>query len=347
MKIGVVVLEPSDVGHRVVVRHRTDRGPTDVLGDLVSFDDDRLVVRTERGEERAIARAAVIAGKPIGPRPARFSEIVALERVADRAWRAPVVERLGGWLLRAAEGWTNRANSALPLGPADRDLDEAVRATQEWYEARDLPPKITVPLPLRRDVAAHLEGAGWVAQPTVLGQTAAVDALANADVALNGEPRAVTLHEQPSAEFLALVGAWKQSLPEAAAHVLRSGQAVRFAQALSPAGTLVAAARGAVVAKPASPAEPGGPAPGDGPADAAGPQRERWLHIGLVHVQPSARRRGLARAMTSALASWARSAGASRAVLQVEERNEAAVKLYASLGFTTHHTYVTYHRRDV
>ncbi len=329
------MLEASDVGHRVVVRHRTDRGPTDVLGDLVSFDDDRLVVRTERGEERAIARAAVIAGKPIGPRPARFSEIVALERVADRAWQAPVVERLGGWLLRAAEGWTNRANSALPLGPADRDLDDAVRATQEWYEARGLPPKITVPLPLRRDVAAHLEGAGWVAQPTVLVQTAAVDALAYADVALNGEPFAVTLHEQPSAEFLELVGAWKQSLPEAAAHVLRSGEAVRFAQAQSPAGTLLAAARGAVVAKRAAPPDVDEP---------DGPQQERWLHIGLVHVQPSARRRGLARAMTSALASWARSAGASRALLQVEERNEAAVTLYASLGFTTHHTYVTYHR---
>src|SRR5688572_29665249 len=64
MKIGVVVLKSSDLGHRVVVRHLTDRGPTDVLGELITFDADRLVVRTERGEERVIARTAVIAGKP-------------------------------------------------------------------------------------------------------------------------------------------------------------------------------------------------------------------------------------------------------------------------------------------
>src|SRR5688572_5330925 len=59
LKIGVVVLEPSDVGHRVVIRHRTERGPTDLLGELVSLDAQRLVIRTERGEEREIARAAV------------------------------------------------------------------------------------------------------------------------------------------------------------------------------------------------------------------------------------------------------------------------------------------------
>jgi predicted GNAT family acetyltransferase len=45
-----------------------------------------------------------------------------------------------------------------------------------------------------------------------------------------------------------------------------------------------------------------------------------------------------------ALAQWATTIGARRAFLQVEERNEAAVALYARLGFTTHHTYVTYNR---
>jgi ribosomal protein S18 acetylase RimI-like enzyme len=35
-------------------------------------------------------------------------------------------------------------------------------------------------------------------------------------------------------------------------------------------------------------------------------------------------------------------AGATRAYLQVEERNTAAVAMYAGLGFTTHHAYVTW-----
>ena len=39
---------------------------------------------------------------------------------------------------------------------------------------------------------------------------------------------------------------------------------------------------------------------------------------------------------------WGERQRATRAVLQVEERNEPAVALYRSVGFTTHHRYVTY-----
>ena len=46
--------------------------------------------------------------------------IEALERAAARHWQAPETERLGEWLLRAAAGFTGRANSALPLGDPGR-----------------------------------------------------------------------------------------------------------------------------------------------------------------------------------------------------------------------------------
>jgi len=36
-----------------------------------------------------------------------------LEAIAAKGWRAPDEERLGGWLLRAAQGFTGRANGAL------------------------------------------------------------------------------------------------------------------------------------------------------------------------------------------------------------------------------------------
>jgi ribosomal protein S18 acetylase RimI-like enzyme len=212
-----------------------------------------------------------------------------------------------------------------------------VEACRAWYERRDLPPKITVPLPVRRDVASHLDAAGWVAQPTVLVQTAPVAALAAATT----EPDRVELHERPTPAFLDHVGSWKQGLPPAAEHVLNGGRAVRFAHVRSPDGTLLASARGAVVDE--DPDAATGPLPDDGAAPLA-PDPRRWLHIGLVHVDPQARRQGLARATTIALASWAEALGASRAVLQVEERNEPAVRLYSGMGFTTHHTYVTYHR---
>jgi len=41
------------------------------------------------------------------------------------------------------------------------------------------------------------------------------------------------------------------------------------------------------------------------------------------------------------MAQWATQRGATRAYLQVEERNTAAVALYAKMGFSTHHTYLT------
>src|SRR5690606_11001644 len=147
-------------------------------GELAAIDDDALVVRTEAGEERRIARTDVVAGKPVGPRPARYSEILDLERIADQAWPAPEVHPLGAWRLRAAAGFTSRANSALPLGDPGGCLAEAVQACVTFYSDRGLTPRITVPLPVRRDVARYLEAAGWFAQPTVLVQTAPVAPIA-------------------------------------------------------------------------------------------------------------------------------------------------------------------------
>jgi GNAT superfamily N-acetyltransferase len=67
----------------------------------------------------------------------------------------------------------------------------------------------------------------------------------------------------------------------------------------------------------------------------------RVLYVSLVEVTPSARRRGLAGRLTRALARWGREAGAHTAMIQVEEPNGPARALYATLGFRTHHAYVT------
>jgi N-acetylglutamate synthase len=305
------VLNACDVGHRVVVRRRLDGWPrfTDLLGVLVDLDQARLIIRTEDGTEHVLRLDEVEAAKPIPPRPAKFSEIAALELVGDRAWPAPEQERLGGWRLRAAQGWTNRANSALPIGEAGMPLDAAVDQVRRWYQDRGLPPKITVPLPLRRDVATHLAGAGWFAQPPVLVQAAGLSDLA-------GPADGVELRPDPSDGFLAIVGARKASLPAVAHQVMLGVPQVRFAEIRDGDGTVQAITRGAVV---------------DG-----------WLHLALVEVVPAARRRGLARAAAAALAGWAATEQATRAFLQVEEANEAAVALYGKQGFRTHHTYVTY-----
>jgi hypothetical protein len=77
-----------------------------------------------------------------------MTQIDELERAAAWHWQAPETEHLGEWLLRAADGFTGRANSALPLGDPGVPLPEAVAAVTDWYLRRRLPPMIVVPLPL-------------------------------------------------------------------------------------------------------------------------------------------------------------------------------------------------------
>ena len=64
-----------------------------------------------------------------------------------------------------------------------------------------------------------------------------------------------------------------------------------------------------------------------------------WLGLDAVWVAPDRRRQGLARALLAEAVDWAASLGAMTTYLQVAEDNTAALTLYESLGFATHHTY--------
>jgi ribosomal protein S18 acetylase RimI-like enzyme len=83
-----------------------------------------------------------------------------LERVAAAHWRGTEEEWLGEWLLRAAGGFTGRANSALPLGDPGLPLDDALAVVTQWYLDRGLAPMIAVPVPLDHDAARDAGTAG-------------------------------------------------------------------------------------------------------------------------------------------------------------------------------------------
>jgi len=333
------VLGRRDVGHRVVVR-RIVPGPagrtrySDALGELVELTESHLTLATRDGPLR-VPLAEVHRAKRVPPaRRPNAAAVTELELAADEAWPAPVRERLGDWVLRAADGWTGRANSALPVGDPDRPLPEAIDAVRRWYAERGQPALVNVPLPLAAPVGALLDEQGWGRRPLVLVQTAPLAALLDA-IPDRPDLPPVELAVTPSEEWLALAAARKAkqagtrgertdgTLPAAAYHVLTAVEQVRFAhvyaEPAAPDGTreLLAVARGTVTG------------------------RGRWLGLTLVEVVPAARRRGLARHLVRALALWAARLGATHALLQVEERNAPAVELYRRLGFTTHHTYQT------
>ena len=77
-----------------------------------------------------------------------------LEQAAAGGWRAPEEARLGRWLLRAAGGFTGRANSALAIGDPGLPLAAALDQVGRWYQARGLPADGGRPVPAG-PAAAH------------------------------------------------------------------------------------------------------------------------------------------------------------------------------------------------
>ena len=115
------MLRRQDVGHRVVVRRfvgfRGDRRLfTDALGELVDVTETELTLATDKGT-LVVPLEDVHRAKRVPPRRRpTAADVIGLELAADEAWPAPMHDRLGGWLLRAAEGWTGPGQ----LGAADR-----------------------------------------------------------------------------------------------------------------------------------------------------------------------------------------------------------------------------------
>jgi ribosomal protein S18 acetylase RimI-like enzyme len=220
-------------------------------------------------------------------------------------------ERLGEWELRAADGFTRRANSVLPAGDPGLPLDEALAAVRRWYGERGLPAYVqtaTGAAGSQELLCAELERRGWVREVT-----AEVWVGALAPVADRAEGAGVVLSREADEAWLARYQ--RKGVSEVALKVLGSGPSVWFA---TVPGAEAPAAIGRCVV--------------DG----------RWASFAAVEVDPEMRRRGLATTVMAALARRALDEGASAAWLQVETDNAGARTLYAGMGFAAHHAYHHY-----
>lgn len=89
----------------------------------------------------------------------------------DAAWPAPDREESDGWVLRAASGVTQRANSVWPREPEGdtRRQHEALRAARLWYRGRRLPLIFQVfDDPRSTGLNAILDGEGFTRQSETL-----------------------------------------------------------------------------------------------------------------------------------------------------------------------------------
>lgn len=301
------------VGSRVSVRQRVgerDGRPlfSDAVGDLVAEGAD-LVVQTRRGPVR-IDRDAVVAARavpPAVPRRAGLAAVVALEALCADAWPAAVDEPLGAWRLRAAGGFTGRANSALAIGDPGLPVPDALDAVVAFAERTGTRPRVQVPVGSPWDRA--VERAGWVLDSGhAAGAEVAVLVGELGPIAARPGPLPVELPERPAPEW------FREEYAPIARAVLDPGGTPPVGFGIARDGsTVLGRVRACLV--------------------------EEHVHVAMLHTEEAARGRGIATGMLAAAAAWGRERGARWMVLQVALHNAGARSLYSRSGMVEHHRY--------
>ena len=243
------------------------------------------------------------------------TDIASLDRAAARTWRGIEEEALGGWLLRAAGGFTGRANSALTAGDPGLPLPEAAERIRAWYTTRDLTPMASVSYPAGQPdqgpVDRYFATHGWR-----LRDEAEVIVMTRGSAAAPPGPAALptSLDDRPSDDWLALYHfRGRPGPPPPIARTILTSAPWQVFASIRDGDRTVAIGR----------------------VSGAGD----WAGLTAIEVDPDYRRRGLAVAVTAALIACAGPHGATRVYLQVEDGNQPALALYRRLGFTEHHGY--------
>lgn len=235
--------------------------------------------------------------------------VATLERICADAWPPVAEEKIGEWRLRAASGYTGRANSALTVGDPGVPAAQALHAVSEFYRARDIPPKVQAVY--GSDVEADLATMGWSPDAAHAAGTL---------VSVQVGPLAGSTAATADVWRTPTTGWWELVLGTTAPttaqrRVITGNTAVHDVGycTIEVAGAVAGAARGAVV--------------------------DDMLYLSNLTVRPDNRRQGLASRLLDTLGAWAGDHGATACVLQVAASNTTANTLYAQRGFTESHRY--------
>ncbi|MEV0422544.1 GNAT family N-acetyltransferase [Streptosporangium canum] len=219
-------------------------------------------------------------------------------RLVDQAW--PAVDRVdtGGWVLRAMDGVTKRANSVLPLGEPE-DLDAAIAEAEKFYADRGLPCVFSVGGGATPGLDEALRARDYRMVDPTLVMTAP---LARAVPAAAGVEFAQTPSQAWLDTWWSVDGRFGDEGLATAVRILTGVPAVYVSLGREAVGR--------------------------------GVKQGEWFGIYSMAVVPHARRRGHGREILRALLSHAREQGTRKAYLVVVESNAAARSLYEQQGFT-------------
>lgn len=308
------------VGARVALRHRIgerDGRPlfTDAVGVLsdggVRDGVPTVIVATRRGDV-VVARPAVVAVREVPPavrRRAPWPDVARLENLCADAWPAVTERRLGAWRLRAAGGFTGRANAALAIGDPGVGTTAALALVRGFAEEHAIAARVLTPVgsPWSRAVEAE----GWVPDPGYLpGPVVSVQVLA-CDAVADSPAEPVEVGAGPDTGWWGLVHGGPPD--DVARRVLAPGSGREGYAVAGPPGSPTGAVRLAVV--------------------------DDHVHVARLVVVPAARRAGTGTALMAAAARWGLARGARWLVMQVSTGNPGGLAFWARLGATEHHRY--------
>ena len=232
------------------------------------------------------------------------------ERAGLKAWPGIEVEWDGHWVRRAANGYTQRANSVQCFDPADDgDVEARIAAAAQWFVERGIRPTFRVTPQAGPATLAALDAAGW-------RQVDDSHLFAMELGSMEPDPRG-QLYDLLDPTFLSVQKYLRGYSDEKLGRLRAVLEAVdgpgRGIVLYSPEGAPVASALMAI---------------GDG-----------VVITGNVITDTRQRRRGYGAAMMRTGLAWAKSAGATLAALNVAADNAAGQALYTSLGYSRQYDY--------
>lgn len=238
-----------------------------------------------------------------------LAECLALEHLTLATSPAVHEAHHDGWILRASGTDTRRANSVTVLEAGVLPFDEKIMFCEGWYANHGQVPTFrltSVFSPASLDARLAERGYRVVTPSHVM----------TAPVAASTEAAPPNLHRRSLADGIGDLHELKGS-PAG----LKARDIERQGAWAGPECHLAWIERGAVVA--------------------CGMARvgKDWVGVFNMRTHPDWRRRGLGGRLIRALLQWGAREGASRAFLQVEQANEAAVALYRRHGFTARYDY--------
>jgi ribosomal protein S18 acetylase RimI-like enzyme len=314
------------LGRRVALRYRVSGTTlTDAVGELAPAGPEAVAVHTRSGPV-TIGTVSVVAVREIPPaRPKRPSWAVVsrLEGICADAWPALVDRPLGQWRLRAAGGFTGRANGCLAIGDPGVPLPDALALAREFAVAHRLVPRVQVVQDSPWHTAVTRQGwvpddrhpAGWRVE-VLVGELAGITAVPPPKmpapdmikITLEGRERwRVAAVEPPDGPF-------DPRFDTAQEYVLTAPALPHVAFAVARRGAETIGSVRAVVL-------------------------DEHLYVARLSVAEEHRRHGLGTALMAAAAGWAAERGARWCVLQVARENAAALALYQRLDCTPHHRF--------